>query len=278
MPEPIQNPAGQGGAAGGEGMPPAGTPPQPSIYKDLQAKKGFKSEEDLAKSYVEAEQSLGKHQNITNKVKQQLESQGYTIDDEGNVKPMGQPAGQPPNYPPQGGYPPQGQPQETIYDPYTGTPITDPIALQLARMPVGHREMFIVNAMLEQREKQQRDAYQADTDVLSRPEAKGFEEDVRKVMQALPLQERAKKQSWEDALWRVIGMRYHQDKKNFAQQGVEQFINKDNLQRPDGSGAGGGGAGLSPDQEQQYQWYAKNQPGLFKDRADFQRASSPTGR
>jgi len=180
MPEPILNPAGQGGAAGGEGTPPAGTPPQPSIYKDLQTKKGFKTEEDLAKSYVEAEQGLGRIQNTHNKIKQQLESAGYTVDDDGTIKQVG---GQPQGYP-QGQ--PQGQPQETVYDPYTGQPIMDPIALQLARIPMGQREAVIFNALLEQREKQTNTSYQSEAEVLSKPEAKGFEEDVKVVMRSLP--------------------------------------------------------------------------------------------
>jgi len=283
MPEPIQNPAGQGGAAGGQGEPPAGTPPQPSIYSDLKTKKGFKDEEALAKSYIEAEQSLGKHQNITSKVKQQLESAGYTIDDDGNIKQAGQPAGQPSGYPP-AGYPqqsgygqPAGQPAETVYDPYTGQPITDPIALQLAKMPVGHREAFIVNAMLEQREKLQTASYTAESEIMAKPETKGFEDDVRKVMQQLPLQHRANKQTWEDALLRVKGMRYDAAMKNAGQQGVDQFINREVIQVPAGSGGAGSGASLSQDQEQTYQWYAKNQPGLFKDRGHFLKATRPDG-
>ena len=272
MPEPIQNPIEQGGVAGGQAEPPAGIPPQPSIYKDLQTKKGFKSEEDLAKSYIEAEQALGRHQNIANKVKEQLENAGYILDEEGNIKPSGQPTGQP------SGYPPQTQPpQETIYDPYTGQPITDPIALQLARLPVGQREAFIFNAMQDQRERQQGLVFEAEQEILSKPEAKGFENDIRKVMQALPLAQRANKKEWEKALLQVKGARYDLDKKNWAQQGVEGFINKEEIQQPVSVGGTGSGTALTQDQEQSYQWYQKNQPGMFKDRAHFAKALTPTG-
>lgn len=269
MPEPNLTPNPQGNAA----AQPIDNP----TYKDLQQKKGIKSEEDLAKIYVDAEKELGRHQNVTSKVKKQLEGAGYTIDDEGNVKPLDQPptygAGQQPYQQPNAG----NQPQETIYDPYTGQPITDPIALQLARMPVGHREAFVFNAMLEQREKQQTASYQAESEVLSKPEAKGFEDDVRKVMQQLPLVQRANKQSWEDALLRVKGMRYDQAIKNAGEQGVNQFINRASIQTPEGSSGGGQGAGLTQEQEEHYQWYVKNKPGLFKDRAHFAKRLSPNG-
>jgi hypothetical protein len=274
---PNQQQAQPAGGAAPEGQP-QGAQQQLDPMEALKQKKGWKSNEEVVRFAEETEKSFSRQQNITNKVKQQLESAGYTIDDEGNVKTK-EPA-QPSGYPPQGQsgqYPPQGQPQETIYDPYTGIPITDPLSLQLARMPVGQREAFIVNAMLDQREKQSQMAFQADQEVLTKPEAKGFEEDVRKVMQALPLAQRADKKSWEDALLRVKGMRYDQAMKNAGQQGVEQFLNKEGIQMPTGSGGDGSGASLNSEQEQAFQWYAKNQPGLFKDRAHFLRMNNPTG-
>ena len=270
-PNPSGLPAGGGAAPAGEGQPqPGGDIPTPSVYRDLQGKKGFKNEEDLAKSYVEAEQSLGRHQNVNNKIKQQLESAGYTMDEDGNIKPAS------------GGMPPApnaGVAQDIVYDPYTGMPLTDPIALQLARMPVGQREVFIFNAMQEQREKNQGLAFQADQEILSRPEAKGFEDDVRKVMQTLPLAQRADKKEWERALLQVKGARYDADKRNWAQNGVDDFVNKENLQNPGGTGGGGGGAEgrLTTEQETSFRWYQQNQPGMFKDRAHFARALSPTG-
>jgi hypothetical protein len=266
-PNQPANPEGGAAPAGSPETPPA----QTSVYKDLQTKKGFKSEEDLAKSYVESEQALGRHQNITDKVKRQLENAGYTVDEEGNIKPISSSSAM---------MPPVAAGQmlpETIYDPYTGSPITDPVALQLARMPIGHREMFIVNAMLEQREKLNFASVQADSEILSKPEAKGFEEDVRKVMQQLPLAQRADKKSWEDALLRVKGMRYDAAMKNAGEQWINEFINKERIQRPAGSGGGAGGTTLNSEQEATYQWYAKNQPGLFKDRAHFLKATLPDG-
>jgi hypothetical protein len=274
MPEPIQTPASQGGAA--DDKQSAGTPPQPSIYKDLQTKKGFKSEEDLAKSYVEAEQELGRKTNLTSKVKQQLETAGYTINDAGDVIPVsGSSHYQAPQIPSvQQQY---QQPQEVVYDPYTGQQITDPISLQLAKLPVGQREALVVNAILEQRDRQQTSSYQAEAEILSKPEAKGFEDDVKDVMRSMPLQMKADKKNWEDALLRVKGMKYDQALRNASQQGVEQFVAKEGLQMPQGTGGDSSNATLSSEQEQVYRYYQQNMPGLFKDKAAFARANRPDG-
>lgn len=273
------NPTGGQPAGGGapQGQQPQGTPPPATdVMEALKQKKGWKSNEEVVKFAEETEKSFSREQNKVNKVKQQLESAGYALDDDGNIKPVGQPSGYPPQGQPQG-YPPQGQPQEVIYDPYTGQQITDPISLQLARMPVGHREAFVVNAMLDQREKMQTATFQAEAEILSKPEAKGFENDVKAVMQQLPLPQRADKKSWEDALLRVKGMRYDQAMKNAGGQAIDQFINKEGNQVPAGAGGQGGGASLTPDQEQVYQYYQANRPGVFTDRAHFLRSTRPDG-
>lgn len=276
MPEPI-NPNPQNNVDGATSGGQQQTPPVAlSKFNELKQKKGFKSEDDLAASYEEVEKTKSRFENIHGKIKQQIEAVGYTIDDEGNIKQTGD-INSSPARPAENHSSSQPVTEEPIYDPYTGQVITDPISLQLARMPVGHREAFIVNAMLDQREKQQAAAYQADVEILAKPEAKGFEDDVRKVMQALPLARRANKQEWQDALLRVKGMRYEQDKQKWGQQGVEQFINREEIQTPTGTGHNSGSSGLTPDQESTYQWYKQNQPGLFKDRAHFARALSPTG-
>jgi hypothetical protein len=256
------NPADNLPAGGGAPVEPQGTPPPaPSTYKDLQTKKGFKTEEDLAKSYVEAEQTLGRKQAAIDKVKQQLESQGYTLNDDGTISQVQGGFQQQPQYP--------QQPQETVYDPYTGQAITDPIALQLAKLPVGQREAVVFNAMLEQREKQQRDSYQAEAEVLSKPEAKGFEDDVKKVMMQLPVAQRADKKNWEDALLRVKGMQYDQMAKNMGQEAVHQFLNKENIQNIPGTGAGSGGVSTTDEEESAWKYYQERNPGLFKDKAHF---------
>lgn len=279
--ENAPNPAGGLPAGGGAPAQPQGTPP-PAIdaMETLKQKKGWKSNDEVVKFAEEAEKSFSREQNRTNKVKQQLEGAGYTIDDEGNVKPISQPAGIP-GYPPQGqpgGYPPQGQPPvEVVYDPYTGQPITDPIALQLIRLPPGHREAVVFNALLEQREKQQTAGYQVEAEVLSKPEAKGFENDVKAVMQQLPLAQRADKKQWEDALLRVKGMRYDQAVKNAGGQAIEGFINKEGIQVPVGTGGEGGGVTLDAEQEQIYRYYQQNHPGMFKDKVHFLRATLPAG-
>lgn len=282
MTEPNQNQEIQAGAAAQEGAQEAskGQSQQASYYKELQSKKGFKTEDDLAKIYTDAEHSLSKRQSVIDKAKQQLESAGYTMNEDGTIIPLSQQQPHQQGYQQpysQQGYQQQQGYQEPIYDPYTGQQITDPISLQLARMPVGHREAFVVNAMLEQRERQQAASFQAESEVLSRPEAKGFEADVKAVINQLPLAQRANKQTWEDALLRVKGMRYDTAMKSVKQEGVEEFINKEGLQVPQGRGGDEGNASLTPEQEQQYRYYQQNKPGFFKDKAHFLRATRPDG-
>src|SRR3990172_8255122 len=118
---------------------PAVTPqptPQPSAYDTLLQKKGFKSNDDVAKSYEEVERGYSKANTARDTTKKQLEQHGYSLDDDGNVIQVN-PNAQPPvrdNQYQQYGQP-QQQPQDVIYDPYTGHPISDPIARQLASMP-----------------------------------------------------------------------------------------------------------------------------------------------
>lgn len=263
------------------GEPPAGTPPAtPSKYETLVQKKGFKSQEDLASSYENIEQEHSKKSTILDKTKKQLEAAGYTVNDDGAIVQVSGGQGStsgPGGYPTYQGYPPGGGQSEVVYDPYTGQPITDPVSLQLARMPVGQREAVIFNAMQEQRERQQSTAYQADSEILSKPEAKGFEDDVRKAMMQKPLHLRADKNEWNRTLLEIKGARYDADSKRWAQQGAEDFINKEGLQPLPPAGGGGrqGGAQLSSEQESQYQWYSKNKPGIFKDRAEFFKATMP---
>ncbi len=276
QPNPNPDLNGQGGTASG-GQPQGTPPPAPSKFEELKQKKGFKSEEDLAKSYEEVEKSKSRFETIHGKTKQQLESQGFTIDDNGDIKPMGGVPQAQPQYPQQGQPYQQPIPQETVYDPYTGQQITDPIALQLAKMPVGMREAYIFNAMQEQREKQSTLSYQAEAETLSKSEAKGFEDDVKEVMRQLPLAQRANKKSWEDALLRVKGMKYDEALKNAQQQGVDNFINKEGNQLPSGSGGSGAGVALTPDQEQTFAYYQKHMPGTFKDSAHFLRNTRPDG-
>lgn len=288
----------QGGAA--QGQPGASQPapaPQPSVYTDLKTKKGWKSDDDVAHSYMESEKELSRRQTKLDNAKKQLEAQGVTLDEQGNIVSLGAGGmhpgqGQPPYQPPQGGYPNQGgggyppsqyppQQGQEIYDPYTGQVLTNPLDVQLAGLPLSQRMGVVVNAMMEQREKHQGAAFANEQEIINTPEAKGFEDDLRKVMMSVPLADRANKEKWKDALLRVKGARYEQDKKNWGQQSVDMHINKANAQNLPGAGAGGAGAGgvqLSPQQESAYQMYARNHPGMFKDRADFlQSAISNTG-
>ena len=144
-------------------------------------------------------------------------------------------------------------------------------------MPLGQREFVVANAIAEQREKQQGLAYQADTEILSKPEAKGFEDEVRKAMMQKPLAVRADKAAWEQKLYVTIGKRHPQLMKDAAAQGVDDFINKENIQPlPAGGGApDASGVKLDSTQEQQYRFYQQTRPGLFKDRKHFQQATSP---
>jgi len=266
-----------------EPSPEPAPEPQPSAFDELMAKKGFKSNDDVAKSYQEAESTLNRTQNVFNTTKQQLEAAGYTVDEKGNITaaPQGQPTvqPQPTQQPYQQPYQqmPQGyqQPQvDPVYDPYTGNMLTDPVDIQLAQLPPSQRIGAVVNLMTEQREQQSRQAFDAEQEVLNKPEAKGFEDDVRRVMTQVPLANRTKKESWEDALLKVKGMKYDDALKSAGQQGVEEFLNKDQHQQiPAGQGQTTGSVQLSPEEEKSYQWYAQNQPGMFKDRKHFAQRS-----
>ena len=252
-------------------QPGAVTPPvTPKPIDAFVAKKGVKSLDDIPKMYEDTEASLHrttqKFQTAKTEIEQGTNGQ-KTLDDNGKVidNPNYQHSFQPQNQPP---YQP-GQPQEQVFDPYTGQLITDPIALQLARMPIGQREAFLFNAFQDQREKQQQASYGAEQEVLNAPEAKGFENDVRTIMQALPLQMRADKKNWNDALLRAKGMKFDQMRQSASQEGVENFLNKQGMQPlPEAPGATTG-ARLTPEQEQSFQWYQANQPGMFKDRTHF---------
>ena len=258
--------------AAGAGAAPTVTPsgtPTPSKYETLTQKKGFKSQDDLAGAYEQVEQEHGRKSTVIDKVKKQLEAAGYSVNDDGTIAQVdgGQPAYQPSSQPQGGG--------QVVYDPYTGQQINDPIALRLAQMPLGQREAFLFNAMQDQREKQQSASYQADAEILSKPEAKGFEDDVRKAMQQKPLALRADKNEWSRTLNEVKGQRYDTDRKNWHAQGAEDFINKEGIQpfnsQPNTDTSG---VQLTAEQEQQYRYYQKQ--GTFKDRAEFLRAVSPS--
>lgn len=277
----------------GQGTQQQGQQQQTNTFDDLRGKKGFKDNEAFAKSYTEIESSYGRTQNALNSAKQGVETQSqgnYTLDDKGGVilTEKGQQSQQQQG---QGGYGQQGQngqqgyqqqgnyQQEPVYDPYTNQIIQDPVALQLARLPLGQREAFMFNAMSDQREKQQISAFQHETEILSSEGAKGFEQDIKKVMMAMPLAQRSDKKAWDNAVLQVKGARYDNDKQNWGQQANDNLLNKmGNQGLPAGSQSSGGSGSQLPQQlETQYQWYEKNRPGFFKDRAEFMKFTTPTG-
>lgn len=278
MPDPITpNQEGSQGSQGqGQSAQQGAGGTQVKPIDAFVAKKGIKSLDDVPKMYEDTEASLHRTNQKLQTLKQQVEqnSQGsMTVDDNGNLiqspgfqPQQGQPYGQPqqgqPSYQP-------GYQQEQIYDPMLGTTINDPVLLQAARLPFGQRELFFANVALEVRENQQRQSYTAEQEVLNAPEAKGFENDVRSVMNQLPLQHRADKKQWQDALLRVKGIKFDEMRKSAGQEGVENFLNKQSIQSMPAQSGGQQGAQLSQEQEQAYQWYVENQPGMFKDRQHF---------
>ena|SRR3990167_1188437 len=254
--------------------------PQPSAYDTLIQKKGFKSNDDVARSYEEVERSYGKSKTSYDTTKKQLEQHGYSLDDNGNIIQVN-PNAQPPvrdNQYQQYGQPnqPYQQQQETIYDPYTGQVISNPIDMQLAQLPLSQRTAVVVNAIIAQRDQFTTAANGFASEVLSKPEAKGFEEDVRKVMAQMPIEQRAKKESWEDALLRVKGMKYDEAMKNAGRQGVDNFLNKQNSQQIPGAPGAGDNVKLTEEQETTFKWYQQNKPGMFKDKAHFVKSLLPT--
>lgn len=276
--EPIAAPEGvvtnpTEGSPEGIVQPPA--PAEPDPYQEVMTKKGFKSQGDFAKSYVEAESALGREQTRVSTIKTQLESQGFTLDDNNQIVQMPQGPGQYQQQPGQGQQPVQGDP---IYDPYTGEELTNPTDIQLAKMPLSQRVSVVANALLDQREQLNSQASTAESEVLAQPGAKGFEAELKAEMKKLPAQYRANKQAWEQTLLIVKGRKYEDALKNNGQQAVEQFINKENAQGIPAAGGKVSTLRLTPAQEQTFQWYDTNKKGMFRDRAHFLKvASDPNG-
>ncbi len=271
----IQNPdPNQPGGPQGQPQQPA---PQPSAFDSFVQKKGFKSNDDVVNSYEEVERSYTRTTTAIDRAKKQLEQHGYTINDEGDVvqvesnqqnyqQPYQQPYGQQ-----------QQQQQETIYDPYTGQVINNPIDLQLSRLPLSQRTAVVVNAILNQRDNYAVESRKAEAELFAKPESRGFEDDVRNVMQKLPLEMRIKKENWEDALLKVKGMKYDEALKNAGAQGVDSFLNKAKNQGIPGAPGKGDNIKLSEEQERTFRWYQENKPGMFRDKAHFLMSLSPTG-
>lgn len=277
MPDPI-TPNPQGSQVPGQSaqQPAGGQTLAVKPIDEFVAKKKLKSVDDIPKIYEETEASFHRTNQALQSAKQDIETQTggqKTLDDKGkiidnpNFHPGFIPQGQPGQYQPQGGY---GQP-ETIYDAYSGAVITDPVTIQLIKNfpDPTQRQIAITNAVIMQNDKLQRDSYVSEQEVLNTPEAKGFENDVRSVMQALPLHQRADKKQWQDALLRVKGMKFDQMRQSAGQEGVENFLNKQGMQPLPEAPGGTGGVRLSPEDEKSFQWYQANQPGMFRDRAHF---------
>ena len=239
----------------------------------MATKKGFKSQDDFAKNYTELEADRSRKDQALSQLKQQVETQSggaNTIDEKGNVistgqQPQGQPYGQP-----------QGQPygqQQEVWDEHQQKYVTDPTEAYFAKnnIPMYQRQAMIAQAVISQNEQLQRKSFENDNAVLSAPEAKGFENDVRTYMQSQPANVRANKQSWEVALKIIKGSRFDELKKNMGQEAVDKFLNKASVQGvpPAGGGSAGAGVKLSDDQERTFQWYKANQPTMFKDRKEF---------
>ena len=285
----------QGGGDGGQGGQ-AGAGDQGAgaggMFQELATKKGLGSPDDLAKIYIDGEKEMGRRQSVIDSVKTQLEAGGYEMDNTGKIQKKPDQGGQfQQPYPQQGqqgqqqyypqqqqqtydayGNPINAQPQQDQIFDLNGMPITNQLDRQLAMMPVSQRTAYVTNALMDQREKQQTSSFKNEQDVLNTPEAKGFEADVRNVMMQVPLAQRADKKMWDDALLRVKGMRYEQAMKNAGQDGVNQFLNKDQIQGAGGQGAGQGGAGgaqMTQTQRDGYKYYQLNYPGMFKDEAHY---------
>lgn len=270
----VENPANPDSSQASDNLPDPEQIQQqaPDAFSSFVQKKGFKSNDDVVKSYENVEAEFHRTKNTFDTTRKQLEAAGYSVNEKGEIIQVGNPAYQPQQ--PQGPY---QQDAEPIYDPYSGQPITDPIARQLAQMPIGQREAFLFNAMMDQRERLNAGAFQAEQEILSKPEAKGFEKDVKAVMMQVPIQQRSTKEAWERALYEVKGRRYDQDRQNWGKQGAEDLINKESIQSLPAAPGSGVSVKLTPQQEQTYKWYQENHPGMFKDKAHFINATKPDG-
>lgn len=291
MPAPAQDNQNPPAEVPGQGQGQA--PATPDNLQSFMAKKGFASNDDVVKAYESAEAEMHRKQNAFSTAKKQLESQGFTLNDNGEIAPLGQAtpgAGQPypqyeqpynpyawqqqqqfqPQPPPPSNYgqwqQPYGVPQ-VPFDPYSGEPITHPAAQQLARLPLGVREATVFNAMADQRDQLQAKAFQAENEMMKK--AAGFETELRQAMMALPLAQRADPRNWETEFLKIKGSKYDEHIKTAAQQGINTFINKSGFQTPAAGGTGGAEPALSQDQEQAYRWYQQNYPQMFRDKKHF---------
>jgi hypothetical protein len=113
--------------------------------------------------------------------------------------------------------------------------------------------------------------------MLNTADAKGFEADVKKVMSQVPLQYRADKKVWEDALLRVKGMKFDEMRKDVGGQAVKDFLNTQSNQGLPNSGGGASGSSLSPEMESSFQEYRKRFPNskAAQDRNVFLQFTKP---
>ena len=123
MPDPIAPGAGQAPPAPAQPAPvtPA-APPAGQVFNELVSKKGFKSPDDVAKSYGELESTHTKKSEVWKKNRELLESEGVAFDEDGNIV-IQQGQGQPPPIYPGGPAPaPAYIPPQVQYDQY-GNPL-----------------------------------------------------------------------------------------------------------------------------------------------------------
>lgn len=263
------NPEQQGGAAPAQvinGIPAPQPQGQLSKFDELKQKKGFKDNDSIAKSYEEVEVSFGKVNSKLDNIKKNLETQGYTVDDNGNIVQLNQNQQGQQNF----NQPGAEQNFDTVYDPYTNQPIS-PQLLAIARLPFGQREMAFAQFALDQREQMAVKADEVAEEVLSKIEDKTLVSEVKKIVSKIPMQYRVNKQVWEDAILKAKGTRYDREKELWQKQGEEGLINKLNLGSIPSAAVDSSSGQLraTPEEISTFKQYQQNQPGMFKDLNEF---------
>jgi len=292
-PEIVVDPNAPPAVAPGVTPPVEPTPPQDAgdeVFTEIERTKGTRDPKAIAKMYLDEQKELSKRGTTIDKIKQQLQTLGATVDENGNIitgqgapgtttptpgytPPIqtGAPVGVPPVQPPYG----QPAPTEDMYDAY-GTLVVDPVEKQiLQQYPQStqlQRISYVTNLQIQQDRTNQQNSETNKSKTLARDEARGYEDDIKKVMAQVPIAQHTA-EAWERAMWEVRGRRASEDIKRASAKGVDDFLNKDSLQNIPATGATQSDkTKLSPEDEAKFRSHQKlhaNDGYAFKDRADF---------
>lgn len=256
MTDPGQPGAGapaQGQPTGGAPPAPPATPQQGQAYKDLATKKGFKSEDDFAKSYESLETTHRQKESVWNKNKELLAQYGVQMDEAGNIIPD-QSQGQP-----QQGAPVAGQ------DPFA--PINEQFFINPTQVAMG-----LTQQMIQQWEKDSAKANQTKEDFFkANEEAAGFRAEIEALAMSRPVGDRTKADTWQNALLVVKGRHYNDAVRVAKEEALRHLQETGAVVSAGGappSGASGGQTQTTPALEAEWNQY-RTAGGRIADKAEW---------